>query len=805
MAAPAKTTAAAAAGDPRGDGEGAADRKLELRFAALRAELATRARGGDLGGLARLVERTSSELEEPDRYRLQRTLIADCFALAQQAPPGRLPLAFAATAEVALCALQANPSEPLFLNWAGVALYELWALAAAQELFAAALRLDPKVEHAAANLEAVKRRRSQLAGRPEPRLHPAVPALCARAAAVSKGAKPAEGLKLSVCMIVRDEEALLGEALRSVEGVADEVVVVDTGSTDRTVELARSFGARVIEVPWEDSFAAARNRSLEAATGDWILYADERLHAADRKLLRAHLAECWREAFYLREHNLTGSSRAGTSYANDALRLLRNRPRYRFRGRLHEQIAHALPCDLPEKVVRSPVRLEHVGYLQEVILERNKADRNLRLLELERQEGRDDAFLHFNLGTTYAARDDLEKALHHLARAWELLQQAPEGYSYPFAPALASWYVLLLIRAGRPREAVRQAEAALLRFPDHAELLLRLARARAELGEREAALAAAKRCLALSDQERQFSISAGASGFLARTLIGVLALEAGEAQEAALALAGALRENPRYSEAVAPFLRAQRALGRDGAGALQALIETIGEPSPPARFMAACALAEFGERELAEEQYRLVLEAEPEAHEAALALAELRLAAGRLPEALAATRAAGQRPAALRLKLLIELLAGGEGGEVEGLEEEERLVCQRAFAADGKPTLQERCAAPLLALLKRLLELRSFQTFERLLPALAEAIPQKRERGSALAELYLQTGYHRSAAREWLALCAERPDSPALAGLALVALRTGYSDQARELARQALARDPGCKRAQAVLDELNRR
>jgi len=778
------------------------DRWSEAQEAAL-----TLARRGELRGLSELVQQTSRELEQPDRYRLQRLLITNCFALAQQTPTSRLPVALAATAEVALTALEEEPSEPLFLNWAGVALYELWALGAAKALFEAAVRLDPDLKVATNNLAALKGRRKELRGRPEPRLHPAVGRLSARASVVAAQAAPAPGMTLSVCMIVRDEAELIGDAILSVEGVASEVVVVDTGSQDRTVEIARSLGAKVLEVPWEDSFSAARNRSLEAAQGDWILYidADERLHRDDKDRLRRLLGERWREAFYLREHNLTGSRRSGTAYANDALRLLRNRPSYRFRGRLHEQIAPALPCDLPEKVVRCSVRLEHLGYLQEVLVPRRKADRNLRLLELEREEGRDDAFLHFNLGTTYAARDQEEEAVRHLARAWELLEQEPEGFSHPFAPALASWYVLLLIRRGQLREAVRQGEAALLRFPDHAELLLRLARARAELGEREAAIAAAERCLALGDQERQFSVSAGSSGFLARTLLGVLRLEGGEAQPAAAQLRAALAENPHYSEAAAPYIRALRTLGKTGAEALADLEDAVGDLSAPVRFMAATALAETGERELAESQYEQVLAAEPSAREAALALAELRLAAGRLPEARQALQLTETDPAAARLELLIALLGDDPrlpAAAMQALPPEERAVWERAFAKGELPRLGKESAPPLLSLLQRLLELRRFDRFEHLLPALGEAIETQRERRSALAELYLQTGFYRSAARELLTLCADRPQPNDLAGLALVALRTGFSSQAEELARQALARDRSCRRAEAVLAEL---
>ena len=95
-------------------------------------------------------------------------------------------------------------------------------------------------------------------------------------------------LRRSLCMIVRDEEQDLAECLESVADLIDEIVVVDTGSTDRTCEVARRFGSRVFDFPWVDSFAAARNESLRHATGDWIFWldADERLTDANRTKLQ---------------------------------------------------------------------------------------------------------------------------------------------------------------------------------------------------------------------------------------------------------------------------------------------------------------------------------------------------------------------------------------------------------------------------------------------------------------------------------------------------------------------------------------
>ena len=264
---------------------------------------------------------------------------------------------FAAVAAGAIDALEAEPREPVLLNYAGVALYELWSLDAAHAIFKAAHDLDPALPHLKRNLNELGRRRREASqsGRSLKPLHASVPGLAARAKVIAKQARPATNLKLSLCMIVKDEEEMLPRCLAAVAPAVDEIVIVDTGSTDRTIEIARAHNATVIEKPWTGSFSEARNASFDAATGDWIIYldADEVLVADDVQRLKALTGRTWREAFYVVETSYTGELGDGAAMTNNALRVFRNRPNYRFEGRLHEQIAHNLPA-----VRRRPGRAE---------------------------------------------------------------------------------------------------------------------------------------------------------------------------------------------------------------------------------------------------------------------------------------------------------------------------------------------------------------------------------------------------------------------------------------------------------------
>src|SRR5205823_151903 len=130
----------------------------------------------------------------------------------------------------------------------------------------------------------------------------------------------------------------LGRCLESVRGLVDEIVVVDTGSTDRTVEIAERHGAKVVHFPWSDDFAAARNESLRHATRSWILVldADETLdpesHAEIRRLIQLDAPLC----YLVRRFDYQDEEGTASIYEQTLTRLFPNHPELRYRGRIHE-------------------------------------------------------------------------------------------------------------------------------------------------------------------------------------------------------------------------------------------------------------------------------------------------------------------------------------------------------------------------------------------------------------------------------------------------------------------------------------
>lgn len=227
----------------------------------------------------------------------------------------------------------------------------------------------------------------------------------------------ADATLISACLIVKDEEKALPDCLASLRGLADEVVVYDTGSTDGTVDLARRAGARVIEGYWDDDFSRARNTSLDQCRGQWVLWidADERFYLPNmaelRTVLRSRLDG---DALAIEIYNLGDDPAASNINIHRALRMFR-RQRCQWYGSIHEQVDLRPGQAAPLMVVPlKGAHIIHIGYQAEVVSERDKLARNLRLAQsalakdvpIKGQEG----VAELNVGRALAALARYEEA-----------------------------------------------------------------------------------------------------------------------------------------------------------------------------------------------------------------------------------------------------------------------------------------------------------------------------------------------------------------------------------------------------------
>jgi glycosyltransferase involved in cell wall biosynthesis len=290
-------------------------------------------------------------------------------------------------------------------------------------------------------------------------------------------------------MIVRNEAAHLPDCLASSADLVQEIVVVDTGSSDRTRDVAADFGARVYDFPWVDSFAAARNESLRYATGDWIFWldADDRLNEDNRQKLRRLFTQLPDDlvGYVVTYLALNEAGRQGGSSAADHVQLFRNHPLVRWQYRVHEQIMPALER-LGGRAVATDIVVFHLGY-QDAFVVRRKLERNLRLLELDTVDQPDDPFVLFNLGRTQLRLDQVSASIAPLTHSIERL---PAGNSFLVQTAYAL-LIEALCRLGQTTESFRFVQEGRRRFPDNTELLLADGVVRRELGD----LSGAEACL----------------------------------------------------------------------------------------------------------------------------------------------------------------------------------------------------------------------------------------------------------------------------------------------------------------------
>ena len=254
------------------------------------------------------------------------------------------------------------------------------------------LRAEPRstdvvvVSHRSLGLAPVVARRVRLVRERTPAdVSARITALVAEGATAVRVHRPGSSLSLSACLIVKDEEAVIAACLDAVTPFVDEVVVYDTGSTDRTVAVARAAGARVVEGYWDDHFGRARNRAIERCTGDWVLVVDaDEVVVGDPAGLRDALGAAEAHADVAVVPIVSTSWSGGEEGTETRAQRLARRGRVRWSGRLHEQLVTVPEGREPVvAAITPPVRLMHSGYHQAVVSEKDKAARNLHLARTE--------------------------------------------------------------------------------------------------------------------------------------------------------------------------------------------------------------------------------------------------------------------------------------------------------------------------------------------------------------------------------------------------------------------------------------
>ena len=251
---------------------------------------------------------------------------------------------------------------------------------------------------------------------------------------------------LSLCMIAKNEESCIKQCLLSVKGLVDEMIVVDTGSTDRTVEIAASCGAQVYHFPWNGSFSDARNESLKHATKDWILVldADEVISAQDHATIRQMLHNNDADAFMLIQRNYTNDAARLRWEACDKryteskdfygfvpcpiCRLFKNKPEHRYKYKIHEMVNEAIIGNKGIiKLINIPIHHYKAFKTKEETIQ--KADKYCALLEQQIRENPHDPKTYYEYGQLLLNLKRPAEAIAALKKVVELEKYAGHAYS----------------------------------------------------------------------------------------------------------------------------------------------------------------------------------------------------------------------------------------------------------------------------------------------------------------------------------------------------------------------------------------
>jgi tetratricopeptide (TPR) repeat protein len=383
---------------------------------------------------------------------------------------------------------------------------------------------------------------------------------------------------ISLCMIVKNEQDWIENALGSVRSVVDEIIIADTGSTDRTIELAGRFSPKVLHFKWTDSFADARNFTLAEARHPWILVldADECIASRDLPLIR-EAVKGKTDGFHLNQRNYvfgnqivgwTPNSREydeGKSYPgyldNPLIRLFRNDPEIRFRGSVHE-IIDPTHMNRSLRFESLPVVLHHYGKVRDAERVAFKQRFYLDLGKKKIEQDGANSKAHFELGIQY-------QELQRHAEAVECFEKAFQMSRLPAALFYAAVSEKQQSRYDRALELLRRArKLGLHTFEVHLEL----GNVHLALDQQSEAMSEYKQCLKLRPDNpiavfnvgfalRKMGDLEGAQRYYTRALeldptfktaaleLAIIHATTGSYHEAANLLSGLLEKNPDFREA----------------------------------------------------------------------------------------------------------------------------------------------------------------------------------------------------------------------------------------------------------------
>ncbi|MCF0148110.1 MAG: glycosyltransferase [Clostridium sp.] len=356
-------------------------------------------------------------------------------------------------------------------------------------------------------------------------------------------------MSLSLCMIVKNEENALSRCLESVKDIVDEIILVDTGSTDNTLEIAKSYGAKVFYYKWDNSFANARNYSLSKATKDWILImdADDELVEEDKSkvVLLINNEENKLNAYFGETLSYSGELKNYNIYSNLNIRFVRNGKGYKFTGDIHEQITPGSE-DAKKQVFLGlvDIRFYHYGYLNETIIEKDKRKRNMSIIENMLKNDPNNTFMLYNMGVEYSAKGEYSEALKYLNKAYN---------NFTPTAGFGSKLILKMISCNEYlnnlNECLKLIEAGQKYYPSCTEYEFCKANIFYKKRKYLSAIESAKKCISMGESPVLLREISGIATYKPYYLLGIIAYDLSHYDDAYEYLNKALKINSKLTDA----------------------------------------------------------------------------------------------------------------------------------------------------------------------------------------------------------------------------------------------------------------
>ncbi len=222
-------------------------------------------------------------------------------------------------------------------------------------------------------------------------------------------------IKISACYMVKNEEINLPRSLKSIKAAVDEIIVVDTGSIDKTVEIAEGFGAKIIKTTWQDDFSTPRNMAIDSASGDWIIFldADEFFIYPDK--VRSAINKLSDNTTIIIPRIDIDEEQQRELNHDWSMRIFKNVEWLRYRGLIHEHLTNIKGGEMPYIFGNNDLTIHHTGYAASKI--KNKLQRNLELIEQEEKIHGHKARHDIALADCYMGLGDYEKVIHYVKAA----------------------------------------------------------------------------------------------------------------------------------------------------------------------------------------------------------------------------------------------------------------------------------------------------------------------------------------------------------------------------------------------------